>query len=143
MPDRSVLDVLENTSPVIVEYNESVINVAKAMVMSGEHAALVVKDEKMVGIVTESDLLGRILLTERNIRTTQIQSVMTTDTVIIKPEGKFGQALYLMHEYKVNHIPVVKDGKPLGVISISESLISDVAHYAHQAEMLDHIAEIL
>ena len=48
-----------------------------------------------------------------------------------------------MHEYKVNHIPVVDNGKPLGVISISEAIITDVANYAHQAEMLDHIGEIL
>ena len=143
MPTRSVLDVLKNSSPVIVQFNENVIDVAKAMVMSGVHAALIVKNEKLVGIVTESDLLRRVLLTERNIRTTQIQSVMTTDTVIIKSDSQFGQALYLMHEYKVNHIPVVKHGKPLGVISVSEALITDVARFAHEAEVLDHIGEIL
>ena len=143
MPNRSVLDVLKNTTPVIVEYNQSVLEVAKALVTSGEHAALVVKNEMMVGIVTESDLLGRVLLTERNIRSTEIQNVMTRDTVIINPQGQFGQALYLMHEYKVNHIPVVQDGKPLGVISVSEALLTDVAEYAHQAEMLDHIGEVL
>ena len=143
MPTRSVRDVIRKTSPVIVEYNAPVIDVANAMIMSGEHAALIVKNTKMVGIVTESDLIRRILLTERKIRSTQIQSIMTSDTVIIRPEGKFGQALYLMHEYKVNHIPVVDNGKPLGVISISEALITDVAQYAHQAEMLDRIAEVL
>lgn len=143
MPNRSIQDVLKRTTPVIVEYNQSVLDVAKSLVTSGEHAALVVKDEKLIGIVTESDLLGRVLLTERNIRTTEIQNVMTRDTVIIKPDGQFGHALYLMHEYKVNHIPVVRDGKPLGVISMTEALLTNVAQYAHDAEMLDHISEIM
>ena len=90
MPDRSVLEVLRNSTPVIVEYDKCVIDVAKAMVMSGQHVALVVKKEKMVGIVTESDLLGRVLLTERNARTTEIQSVMTSDTVIINLKVSLG-----------------------------------------------------
>ena len=143
MPSRSVIEMLKNSTPVIVEYDESVMDVAKAMVRCCEDAALIVKNGKMVGLVTESDLIRRILLTERNLRTTQIQSVMTHDTVVISPESKFGHALYLMHEYQINHIPVVDGGKPVGIISISEAVISDLEPYAHKAEMLDHIAEIL
>lgn len=143
MPSRSVLDLLKKSTPVIVEHDESVMEVAKTMVRSFEDAALIVKDEIMVGIVTEADLIRRVLLTERKIRTTQIHTVMTRDTVIVGPESRFGHALYLMHEYNVNHIPVVDSGRPLGVISISQSLVTDLTPYAHKAEMLDHIAEIL
>ena len=143
MPARTVNEVLKYTTPVIAQYDDCVMDVAKAMVRSCEDAALIVKKEKMVGVVTEADLIRRILLTERNIRTTQIHSVMTHDTVIISPESKFGHALYLMHEYNINHIPVVDGGRPVGIVSISAALISDLEPYAHKAEMLDHIAEIL
>lgn len=143
MPTRSVIDMLKNSKPVIVQYDDSVMDVAKSMVKSCEDAALVVKNELMVGLVTEADLIRRILLTERKIRTTQVQSIMTHDIVIIGPDSRFGHALYLMHEYEINHIPVVDHGKPLGIISISEAVITGLEPYAHKAEMLDHIAEIL
>ena len=68
---------------------------------------------------------------------------MTRDTVIIRPECLFGQAMYLMHEYNVRHIPVVDKGKPVGVISISDVLIPDIKSYAHDVEILDHLTEII
>ncbi len=143
MPTRPVLDLLKDTTPVIVEFDDTVMDVAKTMVVSGEDAALIVKNERMVGIVTEADLIRRVLLPERNIRTTLIHTVMTHDTVIINPDSRFGHALYLMHEYNISHIPVVAGGKPLGIISISESVVTDLDPYAHKAEMLDHLAQIL
>ncbi len=143
MPTRTVKQIIDKCNPVIVEVDTPVIDVARAMVSSGEDAALVVQDGKTAGIVTESDLVKRVLVPGKNPETTPVSDIMTRDTVIIRPERLYGQALYLMHEYNVRHIPVVDKGMPVGVVSASDALIPDIHIYAHDVEMLDHIAEII
>ena len=143
MPTRTVQEIIEKSNPVIVEHDERIIDVARIMVESGEEAALVVNKGKTVGIVTESDLIHRVLLSEKDIKTMPVENIMTRKTVIIRPERLYGQALYLMHEYNVRHIPVVDKGNPVGVVSASDALIPEIKTYEHDVEMLDHIAEII
>lgn len=143
MPTRTVQEIIEKSKPVIVEQDVCISDVARTMVECGEEAALVVNNGKTVGVVTESDLIRRALLSDIDIKTTPVESIMTRKTVIIRPERLYGQALYLMHEYNVRHIPVVDKGKPVGVVSASDALIPDIKTYEHDVEMLDHIAEII
>ena len=143
MPTRTVQEIVEKTNPVIVGPAESVIDVASKMVSSGEEAALVAHDGRTAGIVTESDMVRRVIVSGKDAATTPVSEIMTRDTVVIRPERLYGQALYLMHEYNIRHIPVVDRGKPVGVVCASDALVPDIECYAHDVEMLDHIAEII
>lgn len=143
MPNRTVQQIIDKSEPVIVEYDTPIIDLVRSMASAGQDAALVVRNGKTVGIVTESDLARRVILTGLDTQATAVEKIMTRDTVIVRPERLFGQALYLMHEYNVRHIPVVDKGRPCGVVSASDALIPDIQSYAHDVEMLDHIAEII
>ena len=143
MPTRTVQEIVEKSRPVIVDPDTRVIDVARQMVASGEEAALVVYNGKTIGIVTESDMVQRVIVSEKDSKTTPVSEIMTRETVIIRPERLYGQALYLMHEYDVRHIPVVDKGEPAGVVSASDALVPDLESYKHDVEMLDHIAEII
>lgn len=135
--------IVEKSKPVIVDPDTLLIDVVREMISSHQEAALVAHNGKTAGILTESDLVRRVLLCGKDIKTTPVSQVMSRDTVIIRPERLYGQALYLMHEYDVRHIPVVDCGKPVGVVSASDALVPDLQSYAHEVEMLDHIAEII
>ena len=143
MPARTVDEIVKKSNPVIVNHDEWVMDVALAMTQCGEDAALVVRNGKTIGIVTESDMVRRALVAEIDAKATPVENIMTRNTVVIRPECLFGQAMYLMHEYNVRHIPVVDQGKPVGIVSTSDALIPDIQSYAHDVVMLDHIAEII
>ena len=143
MPTRSIVSVLSNSKPVFVSPEQSILDVATLMIQNGESAALIVDNNKTLGIVTEHDLISRVLLVGRDAKSVAIGKIMTRDAVTIRSDALFGQALYLMHEYHVNHIPVVDHGHPIGIVSMDDALYEDIQAYAHDAEMLDHITQIL
>ena len=143
MPKRSVESILEQKEAVIVEADTSVTDVAKHMTEHSQGAALVVRHSKIVGIITEADIIHRVIAEELDPLATRVTDVMSKNPIIIKPDRPFGQALYLMHEYGVHYIPVVDKGKPLGVVCAADAIASDLQEFANDAVMLDHIAEIL
>ena len=143
MPTRSVLSILQNATPVFAEPDQSVLDVATRMIRNTESAALVVKNNKTLGIVTERDLISRVLLVGRDAESVPIGKIMTRGTITVRSDALFGQALYLMHEYNVNHIAVVDEGRPIGVVTKEDASPADVKDYAVDAEMLDHIIQVL
>jgi len=143
MPKRHIFRILETKNPLILQENVKIVDVAKALGESAESAALIHSGGRTVGIITEADIVRRVVARGLDPAENDASSIMTRDTVVIRPNQPLGAALYLMHEYAVRHIPVIEKGKPLGVISVDDALVPDLQEYAHNAEMLDHIGEIL
>lgn len=84
--------------------------------------AIIVVDaeDEMTGIFTERDYLRRIVLHGRTSRSTRLGDVMTTDVFCVQPGYSVGECLATMTEKKCRHLPVVDDGKLVGIISIGD-----------------------
>jgi CBS domain-containing protein len=80
-------------------------------------ALLVMCGDTIVGIFTERDLLRRVVAEDRSPATTQVGDVMTAEVVVVKPNRTIGEAMQVVTEKRVRHLPVVEDGCLLGIIS--------------------------
>ena len=59
------------------------------------------------------------------------------------PDRPFGHALHLMHEGEFRHVPVVENGRPLGMVSARDALGPDLKQFIGDLDTRDHIGEIL
>jgi len=111
-----------------------------AMVMN-EHkiGSLVVMDEGyLIGIITERDILQRVVVPRRDPGQTAIPEVMTTEVVCCQPHTPLEEAKGVLKNRRIRHLPVVDEMKRLcGMISIGDLN----AHDAHDHELTIHIME--
>ncbi len=91
--------------------------------------ALVVTDDagQMVGILTERDYLTQVALEGRSSRTTFVHEIMTEQVVVIESGFTIRQCLFLMTEKRCRHLPVIRDGSVVGMISIGDCA-REIAH---------------
>ena len=83
-------------------------------------ALLVMVGDTIVGIFTERDLLSRVVAEDRSPGKTLVGDVMTTEIVAVKPTRTVGEAMQIVSEKRVRHLPVVEDGCLLGIISAGD-----------------------
>ncbi len=83
--------------------------------------ALLVQDEgTTVGILSERDILSRVILKRRDPATTRVSDVMTHDVVCIDLDSSPEEAMRIMTEQRCRHLPAVEDGRIAGMISIGD-----------------------
>ena len=90
--------------------------------MNANHigALVVVDDNKVVGIITERDLLVRVLGTGCDPQLTTIEAVMTSDVITILPQDTIAVAMALSTDLRIRHLPVVEGGKLVGIVSAGD-----------------------
>ncbi len=110
---NAVYDV-DSTAPVVDAVNK--------MSELGIGSVLVRKDDNLVGIVTERDLARRCVVPSVNIDTTSVDKVMTSPVAYVSPETTVVQAMKAMSETHCRHLPVLVDGKVIGIISLGDLL---------------------
>lgn len=98
---------------------------------------LVMKDEALVGIVTERDYARKIILRGRSSRDTTVAEAMVAPPLTVSPECPVNEAMKSMTEARVRHLPVIGSrGEVLGLISIGD-LVKWII--TSQNEMIQHL----
>lgn len=86
-----------------------------------EIGALVVLDgEKMVGIVSERDYARKVILSGKNSQETLVREIMTSEVMNVGPDEKVKKCLSIMTKKHFRHLPVLEQGKVIGVLSIGD-----------------------
>jgi len=106
------------------------------MVEANVGAILVVDGGSVQGIFTERDYLRRIALEGRTSRETIVRDVMTSDLFTVDPETTTGQCLALMTDRKIRHLPVLRDGELVGIVSIGDCVRARLDEVRGEAEDL-------
>ena len=91
-------------------------------VMADKHigALPVLRDEELVGIVSERDYARKVILLGRSSAETPVWQIMTSDVVTVSPEDMVHRCMEIMTERRIRHLPVVEKGKLIGIISIGD-----------------------
>ncbi len=122
---RSV--VAAKKPPVMIPAHMNVAEAARRMRDGNTGAARVLEGTRLAGIFTERDALFRVLAVAKDPQATPVSLVMTRDPQTIHPDKPFDEALRMMHEGRFRNVPVVEDGRPLGMVSVRDALDRELA----------------
>ena len=120
--------------------NDSVSTIAK--LMNDNHIGSVPicdDDENIVGIITDRDIILRSIAWDKDIKTTIVTDIMTTDVTTVSPDTDLWDANKLMADYQIRRLPVVDDNKIVGMLSIGDiyrSSKSDSKEVGHTMECI-------
>jgi CBS domain-containing protein len=129
--NQLVLDVMrcKGSEIEVIEPDETIDVAVERMTSRHVGSLLVILDDRLVGILTERDLLIRVLAARCDPRTTEVQDVMTQQPlVVIGPQATVAEALAIVTRSHCRHLPVVDGDRILGVISagdLTASLVKD------------------
>lgn len=110
---------------VIVSPSDSVKHVVQKVVRDDIGAAVIVDDGKIAGIVTEKDILQRVILQEKNVQTTLIKDVMTSPPITVEYDCSIQQAFKQMQQQRIRRLIVIKNGTLFGIIT-ERRLLSEI-----------------
>ena len=139
MFSQRIRSVMERKKLLVAPPQTTVSNAAKLMAKKNVGAVMVVEDERLIGIFTERDVVFRVIAQGRDSHTTALADVMTTAPYTVDPERSFGYALLLMHENGFRHVPVVEEGKLIGIVSARNALDPELEEFVAEAQRRKHI----
>jgi CBS domain-containing protein len=138
---QSVRNIMEQRKLLTAPPQTTVLQAAALMAKKHVGAVLVVEDERLIGIFTERDAVFRVIARRLDPATTALADVMTPDPKTIAPDRTFGYAMLLMHENHFRHLPVVEDGKPVGIVSSRNALDPELEEFVAEERRRKHIQE--
>ncbi|PEN15311.1 hypothetical protein CRI94_03265 [Longibacter salinarum] len=122
--ERPISELLERAG--VVVYTSPTTTVQEAVATMSEHnigSILILKDnEDLVGIFSERDLLTRVIDAGLDPASTPIEDVMTGDVIVVSDETSRGEALQIMHDNHIRHLPVADESNLYGVVSLRDLL---------------------
>lgn len=109
---------LMSSNPVKVTPQDNVVD-ARLLMEGGDFRRLLVLDgERLAGILTDHDILRRV----GNLDSIEVSAVMRADPIVVTPEMMVKDAVQLMLSHKFSGLPVVENGKVVGVVATTDVL---------------------
>ena len=102
---------------------------AELMARERVGAVVVVEDDHLVGIFSERDAVFRVVARGLEPAATPLAEVMTPAPATIEPDRSFGHAMAVMHEHHCRHLPVVENGRPIGIVSARNALDPELEEF--------------
>lgn len=118
-------DILRTKGPEVVSVGVTalVIDAVRAMVDARVGSALVLDaDGRVAGIVTERDVLKATARHAADVCALRVDAVMTRDVLVAVPDDTVDYVLSLMTERRMRHVPVIENGKVVGLVSIGDAV---------------------
>ncbi len=136
---------LTGTARLILDAKQAVVvavapddTVLRALELMDEPVAVLVLDgDRLVGILTEHDYARGVELKGRTARETRVREIMTADPVCVAPDDSVEQCNLLMHRHGIHNLPVVEDGRVVGVLrahDVLEELVVEEEEQIHGLE---------
>jgi len=107
---------------VIVKPDDTIEKVAKILSRHKVGSAVVVEDDEIVGVITDRDILDKVVAKGRDPKTVKVREVMTKNPVTIEDDYDIGDAIDKMMEKGIRRLLVTRLGKPLGFVTAADLL---------------------
>ncbi|NTV10334.1 MAG: CBS domain-containing protein [Zoogloea sp.] len=144
MPNRKLRDIVRTQQIFTASPDTSVREATRRMAAASIGSMLVVDDSgRLTGIFTERDALIRVLAAGIDPDSTPLAAVMTAGPQVARAEQTLSVALHMMYEGGYRHVPVMENGRPIGVVSARNALGLELVQFEKELQQRDEIAEIL
>jgi len=132
---ESILDT-KGRNVHVVSATDSAFRAVEVMCQAHVGAVLVIEGEALAGIFSRRDLMTRVVLAMRDPMETQVREVMTRNAVCASLDTTVHDAMTLMTERRIRHVPVVERSRIVGVVSIGDLVSSIVVEREIEIEQL-------
>lgn len=135
---RTVRQVLQNKprGVLTVSPDDSVFDALQTMAEKNIGALVVVRGEEVVGIFSERDYARKVILVGKASKQTPVAEIMTTPVITVSAAQSVRDCMQLMTDERVRHLPVLEDGRLIGVISIGDVVKDIISEQEHVIEQL-------
>jgi len=135
---RTVRQLLDNKPAVIhaVSAETSVIEAIRMMARERIGAVLVMEGARLLGIVSERDYARKVVLEGRSSRETPVRTIMTSEVVTVGPAQNVAACMEIVTTRRIRHLPVVEDGKVIGLVSIGDLVAAVIDEQRAELEQL-------
>ena len=136
---KLVQHILDNKGHDVISIapDASVFDAIKLMADKGIGSLVVMDGEKLCGIITERDYARKVIIKGRSSETTSVAEIMSAKVMTTVGAESVNSCMETMTEKKIRHLPVIEDGRVVGMISIGdlvEAIIADQQEEIHQLE---------
>ena len=144
MAERTVFQSISRKHVTSLGPQASVRDAACVMTRANCGSVLVMEPpDKLLGILTERDLMTRVLAKGLDPEHTTAREVMTPNPICVPPETLVSDAVALMLERGFRHLPLVSGTKILGVFSVRDALPREIGTALSQAEFNEQVNDVL
>jgi CBS domain-containing protein len=116
----------------------SVFDAVKLMAERSIGALLVMEGGQIAGIITERDYARKIILVGRSSKETPVRDIMTSPVMHVRPEQTNEECMALMTDNRLRHLPVMDQGKLVGLISIGDLVKDIISEQKFIIDQLEH-----
>jgi CBS domain-containing protein len=116
----------------------SVLQAIKVLAAEDVGAVIVMSGDHLAGILSERDYTRKVVLKGRASESTRVEEIMTKNVVVVTPRTKTRECMALMTEKNIRHLPVVDNGRVIGMVSIRDIVSDIIADQDFTIEQLEH-----
>ena len=143
MSGRTIRSIIEGQELITAPQSMPAGEAARLMKSHNVGAILVVEGDKLVGVFTERDALFRVVAEGRDANTTQLGAVMTRNPRTIEADSLFTLALQIMYEGGFRNVPVVENGRPVGLVSARDALGPELKDFVYEMLRQEQTTDVL
>ena len=114
-----------------------VLEALKLMAEHGVGALVVLEGERLAGVISERDYARKVILHGKSSSETPVREIMTGRVVTVTPAHTVADCMAVMTEKHFRHLPVVEDGRVVGVLSIGDLVKAVIAEQADTIRALE------
>ena len=137
---KSVRDAMTE-DPRSISQSESVVEAARLMRKEDVGSLPITDDEKLVGMITDRDITTRVAAEAANPSTTSVGDVCSRDPVSVEPDNDLEDALQLMARHQVRRLPVVENGRLVGIVAQADVALALKENEQKTGELVEAISE--
>ena len=137
---KKVKDILKSKKQqdiITINSSSMVIDVLRLMADKGIGALPVVEYDELVGIISERDYARKVALAGISSHSTPVRDIMTSSVIVVSPEHTMEACMELMTEKRIRHLPIVEEGKLVGMISIGDLVKNIIEDQRAMIEQLE------
>jgi CBS domain-containing protein len=134
---RHLMQAKSDQQAYAVPATETVYYALEVMADKNIGAVLVREKDEIVGIFTERDYVRKVVLQGRSSRDTPIKELMTTEMITVGPSFSLEACMELMQEHYIRHLPVMEEGRLVGMVSMRDVVSAILAHKENRIEFLE------